>query len=212
MNREKNQPDTEQRQKWAFDYRLVQLSLQGDEDAWNQLYRDALPFAWNTVRKCNQEKVLSDYDMEDIIQEAFVRCYERRACFEPRCLFRTWLCGFVTKVALEHKRKHYKHLIRQQVYSYRPEPSFPAPEYTCIVKESDFCLWLAFDSLTKNHRLLLACYVLDWESKHDVRQILHTSYQKMREENNRAIDIFKGRYITLYYGKRGEMINAGTTE
>lgn len=212
MHRENNSPNTEQRQKWDFDYRLIQLSLQGDEDSWNDLYRDALPFAWNTVRKCNQERVLSEYDMEDIIQEAFVRCYERRAWFEPRSLFRTWLCGFVTKVALEYKRKHYKHLIRQRMYSYRPESSFPPPEYACIIKESDFCLWLAFDSLTKKHQLLLSCYVLGWESKHDVRQILHTTYSKMREENNRAINIFKRRYVTLYYGKRREMINAGTTE
>ena len=203
MKREMTRIPDGSREKWEYDHQLVRLSLQGDEGAWELLYREALPYAWSVVRTCNRENALSEYDMEDIVQEAFVRCYERRADFEPRSQFRTWVCGFVQKIALEYKRGKYRILIRQKRYSYASEPSFPDPEWNCISRESDFCLWLAFDSLTKRHRLLLSCYVLDWEKKQDVRQLLHTSYRKMWEEKDQAVGTFRGRYLSLYYGKEG---------
>lgn len=204
MKQEENSVFVESNEKWAYDAHLVQLSLQGDTWAWECLYRDALPFAWTTVRECNREKVLSACDMEDIIQEAFIRCYERREAFEARSQFKSWVAGFVRKVALEYKRRRYDILLRQQTYSYRRLPDYLDPEYTCMVRESDFCLWLAFDSLTKRHRLLLSCYVLEWENKRDVREKLQISYQKMREEKERAVGILRGRYVSLYCGNRKE--------
>lgn len=82
----------------------------------------------------------------------------------------------------------------------------------CILKESDFCLWLAFDSLSKRHRLLLSCYVLEWEDVKAVRQYLGTSYRKMREELETAKRVLRNRYLSLYYGKREVHNNAETTD
>lgn len=164
MKRETPRIPKERREKWDYDHWLVHLSLQGNQGAWKTLYREALNAVWDTVRKNNWKNVLSVSDMEEIVQDAFARSYGRRADFEGRSQFKTWVCGFAVKITLEYKRKKYSQLKKQRVYSYASEPSFPDPELNCILKESDFCLWLAFDSLSKRHRLLLSCYVLKWEN------------------------------------------------
>lgn len=202
----------EHKGKWDYDHWLVQLSLQGNQGAWETLYREALPVVRGVVRDCNRERVLSTEDMEEIVQDAFSRSYARRADFEGMSQFKTWVCGFVRKIALEYKRKKYSQIKKQRIYSYAAELSFPDPELNCILKESDFCLWLAFDSLSKRHRLLLSCYVLEWEDVKAVRQYLGTSYRKMREELETAKRVLRNRYLSLYYGKREVHNNAETTD
>lgn len=211
MKKEKPQIPKERREKWDYDHWLVELSLQGNQGAWETLYREALPFVWTAVRSSNRENTLSVEDMEEIVQDAFARSYVRRADFEGRSQFKTWVCGFAGNVVLEYKRKKYLQLKKQRVYSYAPEPSFPDPELNCILMESDFCLWLAFDSLSKRHRLLLLCYVLEWEDIQAVRQCLKTSYGKMREELETAKQLLRSRYLSLYYGERKEHKNDETT-
>lgn len=202
MKREKPRIPKERKKKWDYDHWLVQLSLQGNHGAWEELFREALPAVWETVRSCNWENVLSAGDIEEIVQDAFTRSYGRLAAFEGRSQFKTWVCGFATKIALEYKRKKYSQLKKQRIYSYTAEPSFPDPELNCILKESDFCLWLAFDSLPKRHRLLLSCYVLEWVDIKTVRRYLGTSYIKMREELETAKQVLRSRYLSLYYGEQ----------
>lgn len=201
MEKEKQRITKGDKEKWNYDFHLVQLSLQGDYGAWEILYHEALPAVWEAVRSCNWENVLSAEDMEEIVQDAFSRSYVRRADFEKKSQFKTWVCGFVKKISLEYKRKKYSQLEKQRIYSYALMPSFPDPELSCILKESDFCLWLSFDSLSKRHRLLLSCYVLEWEDIKTVRQYLKTSYNKMREELEMAVGLLRGRYLSLYYGE-----------
>lgn len=212
MKRENTRIPKERREKWDHDHRLVQLSLQGNQGAWETLYRESLDAVQDTVRKTDWEKVLSVSEMEEIVQDAFARSYARRADFEGRSQFKTWVCGFAVKITLAYKRKKYSQLKKQRVYSYASEPSFPDLELNCILKERDFCLWLAFDSLSKRHRLLLSCYVLKWEEIRTVRRRLKISYKKMREELETAKRLLRSKYLSLYCSEREVYQNEETTD
>jgi DNA-directed RNA polymerase specialized sigma24 family protein len=183
-----------------YDYRLVRCSLDGDESAWEILYRDAYSLArWEACR-CNGERIFTEPELADIVEEAFLRCWRRRADYLPVSRFATWLSGFVRYVALEEKRKRYCELSAYRRYSYAEPRSMPSPWCVIIRKERDFCLWLAFDSLSRVHRIILGCYVLAWYTPKEAKRQTGMSQADMQAEMEIAVRILRRRFLAAYCG------------
>lgn len=57
------------------------------------------------VRRIIYRIVLCPDDTEDLVQETFIRAYEKAAAFEGKSKFSTWLCGIGVNLAISFIRK-----------------------------------------------------------------------------------------------------------
>ena len=74
----------------------------GDADAFRQLF-DAL---YGPLRRLAWSLVRDDAHAEDLVQEAFVRLWDRRASMDPDVPLRAWLYRTVRNLALNARRDH----------------------------------------------------------------------------------------------------------
>jgi RNA polymerase sigma-70 factor (ECF subfamily) len=84
------------------DRNLLTQSLQGDEDAFKQLYdryiQSIYNFAWVVTR--------SKDDAEDIVQECFLILIQKGCTFDPdKAQLRTWLLSITRKLCLQRLRR-----------------------------------------------------------------------------------------------------------
>lgn len=182
------------------DFDLVQRSLQGDDRAWDTLYNGAYDVVLRKVRSGNREKVLTQEDMQEITEEALFRSYKKRKEFRAVSLFSTWACGFAAYVALEYKRKRYNQLAREYIYSYDPPADWTDMDAYLIRKERDFYLWLAYDSLTYNQRILIAWRVLKWYDQKEAQRLTGIRKQDMDAKCDKAVEVYSKRFHAVYRG------------
>lgn len=71
------------------DYLLVQQYLQGDQHAWDTLYRKAYPSVLRFLCTLYSKDRLSVSDRDDILSEAFSRCQAQASRFQGRSKFST---------------------------------------------------------------------------------------------------------------------------
>ena len=95
----------------ATETRQVERALAGDRHAFEQLYRShcdrIYALCW---RMCGGDKSLA----EDMLQEAFVRAWNKLHLFRGDSKFGTWLHRLTVNVVLSDKRIRVKRLQREQ--------------------------------------------------------------------------------------------------
>jgi RNA polymerase sigma-70 factor, ECF subfamily len=84
------------------DAKLVALAKAGDEDAYADLIKGALPTARRAVRNI----VGAEADAEDALQEATIRSYFKLSTFDGRAKFSTWFTRIAINSALMIRRKY----------------------------------------------------------------------------------------------------------
>ena len=94
-----------QTNKAAFpsrDAKLVALAKAGDENAYAELIKGALPAARRAVRSI----LRAEADAEDALQEATIRSYFKLSTFDGRAKFSTWFTRIAINSALMIRRKY----------------------------------------------------------------------------------------------------------
>ena len=82
------------------DLQLVQLSLGGDVDAFERLYRGHAGRVFALCLRMTADRQRA----ESLTQDAFVRCWERMSGFRGTSSFSAWLYRLATNVVLEDMR------------------------------------------------------------------------------------------------------------
>lgn len=83
------------------DKRLMAALAAGDDLALNQIMH-----RWQRpVRAFLLRFLTSDADVEDLVQETFVRVYKHRARYQPRGRFSTWLFTIAVNLGRNHAQK-----------------------------------------------------------------------------------------------------------
>lgn len=107
-------PDLSESSATAHLVGRIRAGAHGDFDALYERVAPAL-YAWTSIRL--RRLCRSDLDPEDVLQEVWLRAYERFDRFRPdRCRFRGWILGVAKHVLLEELRR--KRPVRSG-----PEPS-----------------------------------------------------------------------------------------
>ncbi|MEM7414325.1 MAG: RNA polymerase sigma factor [Gemmatimonadota bacterium] len=92
-----------------IDRQLLDAAREGDRDAFEQIVRTHFRIAFATARSIVDDPA----DAEDVVQDAFVRCWQRLSqCSGPEA-FAGWLRSVVRSVALNH-------IERERVRATRP--------------------------------------------------------------------------------------------
>jgi RNA polymerase sigma-70 factor (ECF subfamily) len=81
---------------------LVALAKAGDDNAYAELIKDALPTARRAVRSI----LRAEADVEDALQEATIRSYFKLSTFDGRAKFSTWFTRIAINSALMMRRKY----------------------------------------------------------------------------------------------------------
>lgn len=190
--------------QWRIDYLLVQETLNGNVQSWDTLYSYTYPIAYNYVKKRHIKRGFEFEQIEDIVGEAFKRCYGKLDSFRGGCRFSTWVCGFCRYIMLECNYKCARHKKYETELVRMTQPSYAKcnPENIAIRNERDLCLWTAFDSLSSKHRMLLQYYVLNEVKFNQINKYLKMNYNQRIEELAVAMRTLRRRFIHLYEKKR----------
>jgi RNA polymerase sigma-70 factor (ECF subfamily) len=74
----------------------------GDLGAFNEIVRRHQEVAWRIAWRFLGDR----HAAEDAVQEAFLRILDRAASYKPSASFKTYLFRVVTRLCLDHARKH----------------------------------------------------------------------------------------------------------
>ena len=131
------------------DYEQVQALLQGAEELWEQLYKNAYRSVHRCARQSDWLSLFCAQDYDDITDEAFARCYEHLDRYRGESRFSTWVGGYAKNIARNRysrqqtqlrNKGHLEDLARNQMATCDP--------YFVLLRcERDKCLWRAFFDL-----------------------------------------------------------------
>ena len=98
----------------ATESRWVEMAQAGDRRAFEQLYRGHCDHIYGLCwRMCGGDSALA----EDMVQEAFVRAWNKLSLFKGDSKFGTWLHRLAINVVLSDRRIRVKRLRREQEFS-----------------------------------------------------------------------------------------------
>jgi len=86
----------------------------------------------------------SDQDIEDLVQETFLKAFKGIDRFDPERKFSTWLYTIATREAVSHHRAH-----KKMKHNPVGTSSLPGPEEVVIRKEESQNIWKLATSLPK---------------------------------------------------------------
>lgn len=101
-------------------------------------------FGW--ARLCCRQNV---QEAENVLQSAYLKILERRAIFDGRSSFRTWLFSVIRITAAEARRRRVVEFFRLRLYQAQPSGRAPLPDETMETSEAIAVLRRSLRSLPR---------------------------------------------------------------
>ncbi len=169
--------------KAKYDYKLVQLAIDGDEQAYAELmdrYRDAIYYM--LLKMVNNKN-----DAEDLTIEAFGKAFKSIQQYTPKYAFSTWLFKIATNNCIDFIRKQKANLISIDQAEEEDEMGAPPLQSTGPDPEED---------MIKNQKVDLMRSVVDklkprYRNLIKLRYFKEYSYEEIAEELNLPLGTVK---------------------
>ena len=132
---------------------LVALARDGDEHAFGELVTRYQALAARVARF-----VAPGVDVDDVVQEAFVKAWYAMPRFSPGAPFKPWICRIAANEAKNQIRsaRRRESLVLRETSAGRDDRSVPPPEGQVLAREDAEALVRAMNRLGANDRLVLA--------------------------------------------------------
>ena len=170
----------------ADDQQLIAECLQGRTAAFGELvsrYQDRL---YNTVFRL----VDNAEDAQDVVQEAFLSCYQSLGSFKGDSLFFTWLYRIAVNAAISYKRKRRPVLRLQGGSGGTGEPTDLSetnrPEHALEMAEEEKRVREALMRLSPEHRVVLVMKDMEDRKYEDMAEVLQIPIGTVRSRLHRA--------------------------
>lgn len=148
----------------------MQLAASGDENAFRQLTRSAMPQALRVARNV----LLSESEAEDVVQEAFMRAWRHKARYDPkRARFSTWLYRIVVNLAIDRRRSGRK-LVTLDCASHVQDER-PDSENSLIDRQRQLQVRNAIAKLPERQRTAVSLFYLQGFSSREAADIMETN-------------------------------------
>jgi RNA polymerase sigma-70 factor, ECF subfamily len=92
---------TERKTEFMADYDIAQAVAEGDRTRFKEIYDQNVPVLFNLARRLADTTA----EAEDIVQDTFVRAYQKIHMFAGRSTLSSWLYRICLNVGLEHLRR-----------------------------------------------------------------------------------------------------------
>jgi RNA polymerase sigma factor (sigma-70 family) len=142
---------------------LVEAFLElGDEQAFRELFRRHTPRLLGFVSRLLAG---AEPEEEDVVQETWIRAFERLGQFQWRSTFSTWLLGIGFNVARDNLRRSSRQ--RKVPMETIPDPTGPRPAH-----EARIDLECAIRMLPDEYRLVLVLHDVEGMKHHEIAELL----------------------------------------
>lgn len=173
---------------------LIRAIRSGSEDARKFLVDRYLQSIYNVVFRI----VGSEADAEDLVQETFLRVFERLDLYDEHFTLRNWLLKIATNLTLSHLRTQRRQKKLQQDFG---RSGIKQSEVSMEPGEWEQCCEL-LDRLEKDQRAVIVLFHFQQMSYADVarvmdipvntvRTLLHRSRRRLRELMTRRVSIME---------------------
>ncbi len=144
------------------DHQQVQRILAGEEALWEPLYEEARAKVLWAARSTDYQRLLSEYEYQEITDEAFMRCYVQLDRYEGRSRFAYWVCGYARNLTRNRCSRRLTQLRNQKLLedAARDRGIYCDPLWIMIRLEREECFWAAFFALESTDREILSQRIL----------------------------------------------------
>ena len=171
------------------DYVVVEKVLQGETELFEILMRRYNELLFRTIRS------YIDVDVEDTMQDAYIKAYQKLYQFKNEAKFSTWLVRIGINEALQRKRKSksYRTLDITQESSIIQIPDTAAmdPENRTIQKESLVYIEKAIDALPSKYKIIYILKEIEGMDISEIAKSLELTKSNVKVRLHRARKMMK---------------------
>lgn len=177
------------------DTEVVERVLQGEKELYELLMRRHNQKLYRTVRSY----LKGETEVEDVMQDTYIKAYEKLPQFRNDSLFSTWLLRIGINTALGKLREGKKFIptallegaLDNNQFLQIPEPSLMNPEKFVIQKEVKQLLEKAIDSIPEKYRVIYILREIENMSTSEITQCLDLSESNVKVRLHRAKQMLK---------------------
>jgi len=175
-----------------MDSEHIQKVIGGDTNAFRYLVDKYKDMSFSIAMSIVKEEVVA----EEIVQDAFVKCYHSLGRFEQRSKFSTWLYKIVVNEGLSYLRKKKMETVDIDIQTIRDVNQSEINESINALKEQEQkrYIHLALQRLAPNDSLILRLFYLDEKDQNEIAEITGLSITNIKTILHRARKRF---YIQL---------------
>lgn len=162
---------------------LVARAKQGQTEAQRDLYLRYVDAMYNTVIRMAP----SAADAEDIVQEAFIKVFQKLDQFKGESTLGAWIKRIMINTTLNFLRRH------KRISNLHPEmtDTLPQPAETEVVEIDLHRVHAAIKTLPEGCRLVFNLYLLEGYQHQEIAQILGISESTSKSQYQRARRLLK---------------------
>ncbi|MBR4995660.1 MAG: sigma-70 family RNA polymerase sigma factor [Alistipes sp.] len=165
----------------ADDTRLVKLSLDGDQMAFEYLfnrYGDA-------IRRLFMQRSTSAEDAEDLIQETFIKVYINLHRYSAEYTFGQWVYTIARNTHIDFERRRQEDISIDEKFSSHAA-STPSPEENLISLQQRSQIESYIECLPEQYRRLFTMRFLEDYSYDEIAETLHLPMGTVKTQIHRA--------------------------
>jgi RNA polymerase sigma factor (sigma-70 family) len=177
------------------DVTIIDEILAGNKEKYELLMR-----RYNTSLYRIAKGILTDeQEIEDAMQEAYIKAYRQLANFERRSTFKTWLTRILLNECLMKKRQEKRAAVEfaePQLLPHQQEKN--TPEKTMMNKELKQVLESAISSLPEKYRIVFLMREVEQMSISETTHVLDISEGNVKARLSRAKEMLRNHLLAGY--------------
>ena len=181
------------------DVEIVSRVLNGEKELFEILMRRHNQTMYRVIRSY----VKADDDVKDIMQDTYIKSYQKLAQFNASAAFSTWLIRIGINEALQHLRRHKRYLQnfgkRETIDTiFQLEDTYQMnPEKEVIKLENKMLLEKAIDLLPEKYRIIFVLQQVEGLSNPEIASCLGISNSNVKVRLHRAKNHLKDALFLL---------------
>ncbi|WP_239615172.1 RNA polymerase sigma factor [Cohnella mopanensis] len=181
-----------------MDFEQLKYRSALDEDSFRSIMETYGQEVWNYVFALTRNR----HDTDDIVQDAFLKCYRSIDSFRGQSAFRTWLFSIARNTAFNVRKSAYWRRVipSSRLFNgghYRV-PSSPSAEDTMLRNLIEGTIWETLMKLPEKYREILVLDAVYELKQQEISQLLNISVGGVKSRLNRA----RGKMNILLKGER----------
>lgn len=173
------------------DMLVVERILEGQTELFEILMRRYNKLLYRTIRSY----IDVEADVEDTMQDAYVKAFQKLYQFKNEAMFSTWLVRIGINEALQRKRKSKKYktvdITQENGTLQIADTSFMNPESNTIYKESTAFIEKAIDALPHKYKIVFMLKEVDGMEILEISKTLDLSNSNVKVRLHRARNMMK---------------------
>jgi RNA polymerase sigma factor (sigma-70 family) len=176
---------------------IIENILNGDTELFEILMRRYNELLYRTIRSYFVE----ESDVEDIMQDTYIKAFEKLHQFKNDAMFSTWLIRIGINEALQKKRKSPKHqtVSLQQDHNVLQieDDTIMNPERKTMYKESSCFMEKAIDTLPEKYKIVFMLKEVEGLGISEISNCLGLSNSNVKVRLHRARTMLKNSILDL---------------